>query len=106
MRAESLTNPARPRITDTCSSYVAKDQSCTSRRQCFTCRPTRGPDGPLPGGGCAPMYDHGRLVASAVGGVAGQLDMKAEIWRRGPISCAIEATQELDAHRGAYAQGG
>ena len=46
------------------------------------------------------MRDYDRLVAREHGVVAGRAAMKAEIYRRGPISCSIEATRELDDFKG------
>jgi cathepsin X len=77
--------------TDTCNSYVAADQRCNHKHQCFTCEPS---------GACSPLSDYARLVVSEHGLAAGRLAMKAEIQRRGPISCSIQATNELDAYKG------
>jgi hypothetical protein len=37
---------------------------------------------------------------SEYGSLQGRLAMKAEIYRRGPISCAIQSTRELDDYKG------
>lgn len=60
--------------------------------QCFTCWP--GAEG------CTAVRDYQRLVVSEHGGVKGARKMKAEIYKRGPISCSIDATEELDAFVG------
>ncbi|GBF87788.1 cathepsin Z [Raphidocelis subcapitata] len=77
--------------TDTCNQYVAHNEKCNHKHQCFTCSPN---------GGCTPLFDYSRLVVGEHGLVAGRLEMKAEIYKRGPISCSIEATDELDKYKG------
>ena len=48
---------AREGIPDeTCNNYVAVNQACNARDQCFTC---------WPGTGCQPLPDYNRLVRAA-----------------------------------------
>lgn len=76
---------------ETCNNYIAVDQECNARDQCFTC---------WPGSGCKPIKNYHRLTVSQHGRVSGADDMKAEILQRGPISCGIDATEELDQYTG------
>ncbi|KAI8474054.1 MAG: hypothetical protein J3K34DRAFT_457034 [Monoraphidium minutum] len=76
---------------DTCNQYVAHNQACNRKHQCYTCEPS---------GKCLPVYDYNRLVVGEHGTLSGRLEMKAEIMKRGPISCSIDATDELDAYKG------
>lgn len=76
---------------DTCNQYVAHDQTCNRKHQCYSCSSN---------GKCAPVYKYRRLVVSEYGSISGRHQMKAEIFKRGPISCAIQATKELDAYQG------
>lgn len=46
------------------------------------------------------MYDYKRLIVSEHGKVAGRFNMQAEIFRRGPIACSVEATTAMDAYAG------
>eukprot|EP00891_Asterochloris_glomerata_P000467 jgi/Astpho2/467/Aster-03513 len=83
---------ARSGIPDeTCNNYIAVDQDCNAVDQCFTC---------WPGEGCKAIDDYERLVVSEHGRVSGSDAMKAEIMARGPISCGIDATSNLDKHKG------
>jgi cathepsin X len=59
---------------------------------CYTCMP--GKDG------CYPLKRYRRLRVSEHGRVSGREAMKNEIYHRGPISCAIEATRGLDEYKG------
>jgi cathepsin X len=76
---------------ETCNLYVAQDQKCNRKHQCYTCTPEND---------CEPVRDYKRLVVSEHGKLKGRLAMMAEIYRRGPISCAIDATDNLDKYRG------
>jgi hypothetical protein len=76
---------------DTCSPYVAHNQRCNSKHECFTCLPDRP---------CSPVADYKRLLVSEHGAVKGRVEMKAEIFKRGPISCGVDSTAELDAYKG------
>lgn len=77
--------------SDTCNLYLAVDQACNAKHQCFTCWPESG---------CKPVADYRRLTVSEHGRVSGAEAMKAEIFARGPISCGIAATDGLDAYTG------
>ncbi|KAF5842304.1 hypothetical protein DUNSADRAFT_7957 [Dunaliella salina] len=81
---------------DTCNTYVAADQHCHDKEQCFTCWPDDGREG----GGCSPVYDYKRLVVGEHGKVKGAAEMKAEIYARGPISCTIHASRKMDQYTG------
>ncbi|WIA30454.1 hypothetical protein OEZ86_000538 [Tetradesmus obliquus] len=76
---------------DTCNTFVAMNQKCNPKHQCFTCDPA---------GACEPVYDYKRLVVSQHGRLQGRQQMKAEIHARGPISCSIYATDALDRYKG------
>jgi len=86
---------------ETCNNYIAKTQKCTAETQCFTCSPGDG--------GCEPVaaeqYD--RLMLVDHGKVATVEQIKAEVYVRGPISCAIDSTDALDLFPGGkvYAEG-
>ncbi|EIE25448.1 cysteine proteinase [Coccomyxa subellipsoidea C-169] len=83
---------AREGIPDeTCNNYIAADQVCNAKDQCFTCWPDSG---------CQPLKDYNRLVVAEHGRLHGAHAMKAEIFARGPISCGIDATRKLDKYEG------
>lgn len=76
--------------SDSCSSYVAADRpACTDEWQCYTCSPYGNKT-------CAPVADYQRLIVAEHGRLSGATDMKAEIKARGPITCALNATDALD----------
>lgn len=77
---------------ETCNLYQAVNQKCHDKEQCYTCWPG--------GGGCEAIYDYQRLVVSEHGVLSGPHEMKAEILARGPISCGISATDNMDAYTG------
>ena len=41
-----------------------------------------------------------RYYADQYGFVSGVTDMKKEIWKRGPIGCGVDATDEFDKYTG------
>ena len=41
-----------------------------------------------------------RYFADQYGYVSGVMDMKKEIWKRGPIGCGVDATDEFDKYTG------
>ncbi|KXZ43314.1 hypothetical protein GPECTOR_94g636 [Gonium pectorale] len=76
---------------DTCNLYVAENQKCHDKEQCYTCWPDEG---------CKPVYDYNRLTVSEHGKLKGIHQMKAELFQRGPISCGIDATDNMDSYTG------
>jgi len=76
---------------ETCNNYQAKDEKCTTMTACYTCDPT---------GHCAAISKYKTLHVSEYGDCSGYSKMKAEIYARGPISCGIDATDNLDAYTG------
>ena len=46
------------------------------------------------------MSNFRKLFTSAVGSVRGPDEMKHEIYARGPVSCGIDATDEMEAYQG------
>jgi cathepsin X len=49
---------------------------------------------------CYPITDFPKYYVSEYGTVGGADQMKAEIYKRGPIGCGIMATKELEAYTG------
>jgi cathepsin X len=81
---------------ETCNNYQATNQDCTPMNQCGTCTPD---------GNCAPIANYTLFMASDYGSIAGPTQMMAEIYARGPISCGIDATDQLEAFQGDAAAG-
>ncbi|CAG9467811.1 unnamed protein product [Pedinophyceae sp. YPF-701] len=75
---------------ETCSPYLARDHTCHESKQCKNCDHSR----------CWAVRDYERLVVSEHGECSGYDKMKAEIFRRGPISCGVSATDGLDDYKG------
>jgi cathepsin X len=76
---------------ETCNNYQATNQKCTAFNRCGTC---------VPSGACNAITTFNSWMVSEYGQLVGEDQMKAEIIARGPISCGIDATDELDAYTG------
>lgn len=75
---------------DTCQLYSAQEYPCSSFRNCMNCDP---PTISAPLGVCYPVQSYTRYFVSEYGKMKRPSvhEMKAEIYRRGPISCSIDA---------------
>jgi len=79
---------------ETCNNYQAKNQECTAENACYTCSPD---------GSCAAISNYTHFMVGDYGPLNGSASMMAEVYARGPISCAIEATPTLESLVGANA---
>uniref|UniRef100_A0A6B2LEI4 cathepsin X n=1 Tax=Arcella intermedia TaxID=1963864 RepID=A0A6B2LEI4_9EUKA len=81
-------------VDETCNNYQAINQECTDFNQCGTCPP---------GAPCVAIPNPYRYKVEDFGALPTDVSaIKAEIFNRGPISCGIEATANLDAFQGGY----
>ncbi|KAF4670082.1 hypothetical protein FOZ61_001912 [Perkinsus olseni] len=73
---------------DSCQGYIAKEQECTDIHKCINCDP------PRVGAPCYPVQRYGKYYVEEYGKMENPTvhQMKAEIFTRGPISCAITST--------------
>jgi cathepsin X len=79
---------------ETCNNYQAIDQTCTDFNACGTCT---GFDQST----CVSIKSYRRWKVSDYGAVKGGRDgIKAEIFARGPVSCTIHATDNMEAYTG------
>jgi len=79
---------------ETCQNYEAVDGQCTGTGICETCH------GPYGNSSCAAISAFTLYHVGDYGSVSGADNMKAEIYARGPISCGIDATSQLEAYTG------
>jgi len=76
---------------ETCNNYQATNQECTAFNSCGTC-PPNGP--------CHAIKNYAKLMVGDYGSLSGVDQMQAEILARGPISCGIDATAQLENYTG------
>lgn len=76
---------------ETCQNYEAVNGECRPLGICETC---------MPGSGCSAVDKHPTYWVGDFGGVRGADNMKAEIYKRGPIGCGIDATKKLEEYTG------
>jgi len=76
---------------ETCNNYQASNQDCTPFNSCGTC---------YPNGSCIAISNYTKYMVGDYGSIAGEQQMMAEIYARGPISCGIEATSQFELYNG------
>ena len=76
---------------DTCQLYSAQEHTCSAFRNCMNCDP---PTPDAPHGVCYPVQSYDRYFVREFGRMKRPTvhEMKAEIFRRGPISCSVDAS--------------
>jgi len=74
---------------ETCNNYQAKDIDCTAFNQCGTCSSF---------GDCSAISDYTSYKVSEYENVSGRANMMEEIYSRGPITCALQATSGFRAY--------
>jgi len=78
-------------VDETCNNYQAINQACTDFNTCGTCEPS---------GDCHPVTNFKRYTVGDYGSARGADQIKAEVYKRGPVSCSIMATAGLEAYTG------
>ena len=81
---------------ESCSNYMAVNTQCKANARvtdknkpaCYTCSP---------GKGCSGIDTFKKLWVSEYGDCSGYDKMKAEIFARGPISCAVDANDAMES---------
>eukprot|EP00927_Polykrikos_kofoidii_P051680 TRINITY_DN4546_c0_g2_i1.p1 TRINITY_DN4546_c0_g2~~TRINITY_DN4546_c0_g2_i1.p1 ORF type:complete len:618 (-),score=75.75 TRINITY_DN4546_c0_g2_i1:71-1924(-) len=92
---------SRHGITDaTCQNYMAEDGVCSAEGRCMNCAPGNVEHKLVWPGKCGSVVDPIVFHVSEYGSVRGALNMKAEIFARGPISCGLEATAGFVGYTG------
>jgi len=87
-------------ITDqTCQNYQAEELTCTGADVCMNCAPG-GEHGLSWPGHCVAVHHPMLWFVSEFGSVRGAFPMKAEIYKRGPIGCGLDATSGFRSYAG------
>jgi len=76
---------------ETCTNYWAKDGECNPEGICRTCSPS---------GGCTAVTNPPKIHIKEHGQVAGEHNMMAEIYARGPIAATIAVPAALENYTG------
>ena len=75
---------------DSCQPYSAQEYACSAFRNCMNCDPAFGDDPQK----CYAVQRYGRYFVSEYGRMRNPsvADLQAEIWKRGPVSCSVDAS--------------
>lgn len=76
---------------DTCMSYIAAQQTCNAFDICRTCSHD---------GTCSAVANPKKYHILEHGQVAGEENMMAEIYARGPLACTIAVTAAVEQYTG------
>lgn len=80
---------------DTCSPYLAREESCTPFNVCGNCFPTA----------CWPMTSYPKYSISDHGKVSGEQAMKEQLSMDGPIVCSICVDESFKSYSGGILRG-
>lgn len=87
-------------VTDqTCQNYQAEELPCTGADVCMNCAPG-GEHGLSWPGTCVAVHNPNLWFVSQYGSVRSAFPMKAEIYKRGPIGCGLDATSGFRSYTG------
>ncbi|EER01539.1 cathepsin z, putative [Perkinsus marinus ATCC 50983] len=84
-------------VHDTCHNYAAKNYKdfsewCPAQARCLEC---------AEGGKCRPTRHYRTWFATDYARLLNGTDqIKREIWKRGPVSCGVDATKQMDDYTG------
>lgn len=82
-----------------CEQYVAANGQCDSKTRCKDCTWPPCPEGQTCQDKCWAVKHKNYFVKNYYS-VRGATNMKAEIYKNGPISCGIQATDKFEAYTG------
>ena len=87
---------------ETCQQYQAKNKPHGARSDLNICENcvSGNTSKTFTPGICSPQKTFDLYWVTEYGSVSGADKMKAEIYKRGPISCGVDATEELEAYTG------
>jgi cathepsin X len=86
-----------------CEQYVARDLDSPTCHPIDVCRDCHGPPPPEGDSGiknCWAVTNYKKYYASEYYSVSGPDEMKAELFKNGPIGCGIDATDGFEAYEG------